>query len=74
MKPRFVACGKWKLRGNPEHQKRLRELRESIRARHAADWARSGSLRRLILHWRIASEFRRERRRIEPSTGALYIG
>lgn len=74
MKPRFVAGGRWRLRSSPEFQKRLRELRESVRAQHAADWARSGFFRRLILRWRITSEFRRERRRIEPSRGAFYIG
>jgi hypothetical protein len=74
MKPRFITGGKWKLRGSPEFQKRLRELRESVRTRHAADWKRAGFFRRIILRWRIASEFRRERRRIEPSRGALYLG
>lgn len=73
MKPRFVADGGWRLRQSPEFQARLRELRESVRARHAAELAKAGLFRRLVLRWRIASEFRRERRKIEPSLKSLYL-
>ena len=72
MKSRIVADGESRLRSSPEFQTRLRELRESIRARHAAELAKAGFFRRLVLHWRIAAEFRRERQRIEPSPGSLY--
>lgn len=41
-------------------------------ARHAAELAEAGFFQRLLLRWRIAREFRRERRKIEPSAGSLY--
>jgi hypothetical protein len=72
MKPRFVYDGEWRLRRSPEFQTRLRELHESIQARYAAELAHAGFFQRLGLHWRIAREFRRERRKIEPSPGSLY--
>jgi hypothetical protein len=72
MKPRFVADGESRLCSSPKFQARLRELRESIRARHAAELAQAGFFQRLLLRWRIAAEFRRERRKIEPSPGSLY--
>ena len=72
MKPRFVADGGARLRESPEFQVRLRELREVIRARHATELAKAGFLGLLILRWRIAVEFRKERRKIEPSPRSLY--
>jgi hypothetical protein len=72
MRPRFVCDGEWRLRRSPEFQARLRELRDAIQARHAAEVAAAGFVRRLVLHWRIAAEFRRERRKIEPSPYSLY--
>ena len=72
MKPRFVADGESRLRRSPEFQARLRDLLESIQARHAAELAPAGFFQRLLLRWRIAAEFRRERRKIEPSPGSLY--
>ena len=72
MGPKIVADGPWRLRRSPEFQARLRELRESIEARHATELAEAGFVRRLILRLRIAAEFRRERRKIEPSPGSLY--
>ena len=72
MKSRIVANGASRLRRSPEFQARLRELRESIRARHAAEFAEASFLRRLALRWRMAAEFRAERRKIEPSPGSLY--
>ena len=72
MKPRFVADGESRLRSSPEFRARLRELRECIRARHAAELAHARFFQRLVLHWRIAREFRRERQKIEPSPSSLY--
>ena len=72
MKSHIVADGEFRLRQSKEFQARLRELRESIRARHAADLAEAGFFRRLFLRWRIAMELRRERRKIEPSPQSLY--
>jgi hypothetical protein len=72
MKPRFVADGASRLQDSPEFQARLRELRDSIRARHAAELEEAGFFRKLVLRWRMAAEFRRERRKIEPSPGSLY--
>jgi hypothetical protein len=73
MKSRIVADGEMRLRQSKEFQARLRELRASIRARHATELAEAGFFRRLVLRWYIAMEFRRERRKIEPSPQSLYI-
>jgi|GEM_PF-2535402 hypothetical protein len=72
MKPHFVSDGKRRLRSSREFETHLRELRESIQARYADEFARAGFLQRMILRWRIATEFRRERRKIEPSPASLY--
>ena len=72
MQSDIVADGAERLRRDPKHQARLRELRESIRARNAEELARAGYLRRWLLRWRIAMEYRKERRKIVPSVHALY--
>lgn len=72
MKSRIVSDGESRVRGSPEFQPRLRELRESVRERHAAELAGAGFFRRLVLRWRMAVEFRAERPKIEPSPGSLY--
>lgn len=69
---RFVENGECRLQQSPEFRKRLNDLRASIRARYAADLARAGLLQRWLLHWRIASEFRRESRSLRPSPDSLY--
>jgi hypothetical protein len=72
MKPHFVSDGESRLLGCSEHQARLQELRMSIKARHAAEFASAGILRKLTLWWRMRVEFRSERRKIEPSPDCLY--
>ncbi len=72
MKPHIVSDGASRLRSGPEFQARLRELRKSIHARYAAELAKAGFFRQMLLRWRMAAEFRRERRKIEPSLGSLY--
>jgi len=72
MNLRFTADGAQRLRETPEFRARLRALRESIEARYAAELAEAYFFRRLILRWRMAAEFRRERRKIEPSAESLY--
>jgi hypothetical protein len=72
MKSHIVVNGEMRLRQDKKFQARLQELRESIRARHAAEFARAGFLGRLVLRWRIAAEIRKERRKIEPSRQSLY--
>jgi hypothetical protein len=72
MKSGIVEDGESRLFESKEFQARLRELRASVRARHAAEMAEAGFFRRFVLHWRIAAEFRRERRKIEPSPSSLY--
>jgi hypothetical protein len=72
MKSHIVADGESRLRQDEEFQARQRELRESIRARHAAELAGAGFLRRLVLRWRMAAEYRRERRQLAPSKHSLY--
>ena len=73
MKSRFVYNGAQRLRKSKEFQSRLHELRDSIRARHAAQLAVAGFFRRCVLHWRMAAEYRRERKLIIPSPQSLYV-
>ena len=73
MKPQFIVDGESRLRWSPEFQARLRELRHSIQRRYAAEFARAGFFRRLVLRWRIAAEFRGERQSIEPSPRSNYF-
>ena len=60
MKPRIVADGERRLRRGPEFQARLRELKESVRARYAADLVEAGFFGRFVLNCHIAFEFRRD--------------
>ncbi len=73
MKPRIVSDGESRWRSSPDVQARWRGLRASIRARHEVALAQAGFFQRLVLHWRIDREFRRERRKRGPSPGSLYI-
>ena len=70
---RFVEDGGSKLRNSPEFQTRLRELRESIRARYEVQFGKAGFFRRYILRWKIEAEYRRERRKLMPSWQSLYV-
>ena len=72
MKALIVADGAARNQKSPELQARLRELHASIRQRHQADLAAAGFIGRMMILWRIAAEFRRERRAIEPSPRSLY--
>lgn len=72
MKEAIVADGAARLRRSPEYKARRRELQASIQARHADELSQAGVLRRLVIRWRMAAEFRRERRALEPSRGSLY--
>src|SRR5262245_33459580 len=72
MKPRFVVDGRLRLERSPEFQSKLRALRESIRARHEAELSSTGFFQHLIIRWRMALEYRRERRSIVPSSQSLY--
>ncbi|MCW5554161.1 MAG: hypothetical protein KIS67_18640 [Verrucomicrobiae bacterium] len=72
MKSRIVADGATRLSRSAEYQMHLSELREFVRARHARELAEAGFVRRLVLHWRIAAEYRRERRKVLPSAQSLY--
>lgn len=73
MKPHIVADGNLRLRQDKKFQAQLQELSNSIRARHAAELAKVGFFRRLVLRWRIAAEVRKEQRKLEPSHHSLYI-
>lgn len=72
MKARIVADGPERLHGCPDFRTRLKELRESVEARYATEWAEAGFFGRLVLRWRIASEYRRERRKLVPSEYSLF--
>ena len=72
MKLRIVANGERRLHHGAQRKAQLRKLRDSIKAKHEAELAKAGLLRRLALRWGMATEFRRERRKIEPAPGSLY--
>ena len=72
MKSQIVADGESRLRKSEGQQARLRDLLESIRARHAAEWENAGFFQRLILRRQIAEEFRKESRKFVPSKYSLY--
>ena len=72
MRIRFLPDGESRLQNSPEFEARLRELHDAIRARHAAEMAAHGFVRRLVLRWNIAAEYRRERRKLIPSSQSLY--
>jgi hypothetical protein len=73
MKSSIVVDGAARFRASEDYQARLAALRESIHARHAVDLAKAGLLRRWFLRWRMAAEFRRQRKRITPSPSSLYL-
>jgi hypothetical protein len=56
---------------HPETRARLRELRAAIRARHAEELSAAGFWGGWRVEFRIAAEFRRERRAMVPSPEAL---
>ena len=70
--PRIVADGRRRLLASDGFRKQLVELRDAVRARHAAELAQAGFFRRVVLRLRMGLELRRERRRIEPSADALF--
>lgn len=72
MKPRIVADGDLRLRRSSEFEVCLRQLLDSVRTQHAAELTEAGFFRRFVLSWRIAAEFRKERRKIEPSPRSVY--
>jgi hypothetical protein len=72
MKPRFVEDGAQRLFRSPEFRKRLADLRASIHARYQTELAEAGFLRRCVLYWKMAADYRRERRKITPSPWSCY--
>jgi hypothetical protein len=73
MNLKIVADGWERLRRDPEFQAKLRELRKSIKARHAAGWQQAGFFGRLLISWRITLEYRRARSKVVPSPESLYV-
>lgn len=72
MKPNIVADGRWMHEFSPGTQKKLRELRERIEAQYAEELSSAGLFRYLTLKWQISVEYRRERRKLLPSSQALF--
>lgn len=72
MKSKIVADGELRLRRDKNFKARLQALHDSVRAPHALEIAEAVFFRRLLLRWRIAAEFRKERQKIEPSPYSLY--
>ncbi len=74
MRWHIVADGAERVRRSAQLHTQLRQLRQSIAVRYAKQLAEAGFFRRLLLHWRMAGEYQRERRRIVPSEQTLYLG
>lgn len=74
MKTQIVADGERGMRRSLKFKAHLRDLQESIHERHFTELARAGLLRRLLIRWRMASEYRRESRKLSPSPGSFYAG
>lgn len=72
MQSGFVEDGRSRWHEGDPGGQRLKELRDSIRDRYADEFARGGILRRLVLRIRMAFEFRRERKLLEPSPESLF--
>ena len=72
MTEHFHAGGEANLKESTEYREKMRRLRDSLYERYAGELAKAGFFRRLILRWRIAAEYRRERQKIGPSSQALY--
>ena len=73
MKSRFTEDGDQRFAASAEVQGRLRELRKLVRTRHSRELTDAGFLRRIILHWLIFIEYRRERKHIMPSPYSVYM-
>jgi hypothetical protein len=69
---KFVVDGGMRLYADPKFQARLHDLHLSVRARYAEEFARAGFWRRLGLRWRMMREYRREEKKIIPSSRSLY--
>jgi hypothetical protein len=72
MKNALMADGKERMLANDAVQYRLRDLHAAIRAKHAEDLEQAGFFRSILIRRRIAAEFRKERRKIEPSKYSLF--
>lgn len=72
MKSQIVADGESRLCKSEGQRARLRDLLDSIREKHAAEWEQSGFFQRFILRRQIAAEFRKESRKFVPSKYSLY--
>lgn len=68
----FVVDGERRLLESEELRTKLREVKADIRSRYAEKMAKAGFFRRLALRWRMAAEYRQERKRIVPSAESLY--
>ena len=74
MKQAFIADGPNRFFSSEEYQARCEELRMAVMSRHAVELSRSQFFRRLIIRCRIYQEYRRELRRITPSSQSLWFG
>ncbi len=78
MNSRIVSNGPSRLYRDKDFQDRLRErlqeLHATIEAQYTAELAEAGFIRRLLLRWRIATEYRQKRRELVPSRESLFSG
>ena len=70
---RIVHNGRRRLQDDPQQQARLREVRDEVRARYAAESSTPGLLRRLVIELRIMVECRRACAELQPSGRALFF-
>jgi hypothetical protein len=72
MKEGFVCDGARRVDPSADYQAKLKKLKQSLEARYSSELSRPGVFRRALIRWRIARELKRERRRMGPSSQALY--
>ena len=72
MKSQIVADGEFRLRRAQEQKMIGVEFKTPILARYSEELERAGCFRGFLLRRRIAAEWQRERRKIEPSKYSLY--
>ena len=70
----IVADGPLRLAASEEYQARRREVRQTVAARYAAQFADAGFFRRLFIRYMRFREYQRELRKITPSCQSCWFG
>jgi hypothetical protein len=69
----IVSDGRKRLERSADHRARVHELKLEIEARYVERSRHANILERVVLRVQMKLEFRRERAKLEPSQGALFL-